>query len=215
MEIKIKKKAPMPLFQKIFYVISAIFLLLAFIYLGTKDFQSSGRKISDNVTFAQEYNVTDQNIFVYKNTKDTLEFLNNGSGIIFFCFPENPWCSPYSEILNEVAKNKGFREIYYYNFKSARSSNNHSYLDMVRKLSDFLPVLDSGVQNIYAPTMVMIQEGNVIFYDNETSIIDGTMSPKDFWTNFKKNDKKHIFETMFDTYLSIVNYKEEEVNNEY
>ena len=63
--------------------------------------------------------------------------------------------------------------------------------------------------------MVMIQEGNVIFYDNETSIINGTMSPKDFWTNFKKNDKKHIFETMFDTYLSIVNYKEEEVNNEY
>lgn len=193
----------MPKMQKIFYVISAIFLLWAFIYLGTKDFQAPTRKKSDNLTFALEYNITEDNLFKYKTTKETLQLLSEGSGIIFFGFPENDWSKDYALILNKAAKKEGIKEIYYYNFKAARSSNNRSYNQMIEKLHDFLPVLDSGVQNIYAPSMVIVKNGNILFYDDETAIMSGNREPSEYWDLENKEEKEASIKSMIETYLSI------------
>ena len=203
MDIKIKKKKPMPIYQKIFYIISAIFLLGAFIYLGTKDFQGPIRKKSDNLSFALEYGITEQNVFKYKTTKEILEIMNNGSGIIFFGFPENKWSKEYATILNDSALKANIKEINYYNFKGARSSNNHSYNQMVTKLKDFLPILDNGVQNIYAPTLVIVKNKEVIFYDSETSVMTSSITPEEYWTKENINQKEEVLKSMFETYLSL------------
>ena len=44
--MKVKKK-PMPMWKKIFYVKSFIFLLWAFIYLGTKNYNAHQRELTD------------------------------------------------------------------------------------------------------------------------------------------------------------------------
>ncbi len=203
MEIKIKKKKPMPAWQKVFYIISAIFLLGAFIYLGTKDFQAPARRKSDNISFSEEYGITEDNIFQYKNTKETLEILKNGSGIIFFAFPENKWAKEYAFMLNDTAKKMDIKELYYYNFKAARSSNNHIYNQMVETLKDFLPTLDTGVQNIFSPSMAIVKNGNVIFFDSETAIINGNYSPSEYWTNQRMIEKEAIMQNMLETYKTI------------
>lgn len=201
--IKIKKKKPMPVGQKIFYIISAIFLIGAFIYLGTKDFQAPNRKKTDNQAFSEEYGITEDNLFKYKTTKETLEIMQNGSGIIFFGFPENEWSKEYALMINETAKKLNIKEIYYYNFKAARSSSNHSYNKMVEKLEDFLPTLDNGVQNIYAPSMAIIKNGFVVFYDAETSITPGTIKPSEYWSSESIMEKENMMQTMFETYINM------------
>ena len=202
MAIKIKKKKPMPTIQKVFYIISAIFLLGAFIYLGTKDFQAPNRRKSDNIAFSEEYGITSDNIFKYKTTKETLNIMQEGSGIIFFGFPENEWSKEYALMMNETAKKLNIKEIYYYNFKAARSSNNHSYNQMVEILKDFLPTMDTGTQNIYAPSMAIIKNGYVLFYDSETSITPGTIKPNEYWTKEIIIQKESMMQTMFETYLN-------------
>ena len=116
MEIKIKEKKPMPLFQKIFYIISFIFLIWAFIYLGTKNYNAPIKKLSDAESFTKEFGITSDNRFKYKNAKETLELLNTGTGVIFFSFPDNEWSYNYAEMLNDVAKDNNEEFIYYYNF---------------------------------------------------------------------------------------------------
>ena len=202
MAIKIKKKKPMPTIQKVFYIISAIFLLGAFIYLGTKDFQAPNRRKSDNIAFSDEYGITSDNIFKYKTTKETLNIMQEGSGIIFFGFAENEWSKEYALMMNETAKKLNIKEIYYYNFKAARSSNNHSYNQMVEILKDFLPTMDTGTQNIYAPSMAIIKNGYVLFYDSETSITPGTIKPSEYWTTENIIQKESMTQTMFETYLN-------------
>ena len=83
--MKVKKKK-MTLVQKIFYILSFIFLIAAFIYLGTKDYTPKKTE-TDAQIFTKEYGITEDNVFTERDSKTILELLNSGSGIIFIGFP--------------------------------------------------------------------------------------------------------------------------------
>lgn len=202
--IKVKEKPPMPLFQKIFYIISFIFLFAAFIYLGTKNYNAPIRKLSDQESFTQEYGITSDNLYVYKNAQDVLELLNTGSGIIFFAFPENEWSHIYADILNEVAKTYEIEEIWYYNFKNDRSNNNYYYNNIVRILNAYVPVIDTGEKELYAPSFVIVKDGEIIGYDDETAIVSGDVTVDDYWTMEKQQRKKVELGILIQKYLNEV-----------
>ena len=197
MEIKIKEKKPMPLFQKIFYIISFIFLIWAFIYLGTKNYNAPIKKLSDAESFTKEFGITSDNRFKYKNAKETLELLNTGTGVIFFSFPDNEWSYNYAEMLNDVAKDNNEEFIYYYNFKNDRSNRNYYYTNIVKILESYVPNTDTGDKNIYAPSVVFVKDGVIVGYDDETSIMKGDTSVNNYWTNEKIISKKTNFNLMF------------------
>ena len=197
MEIKIKEKKPMPLFQKVFYIISFVFLIGSFIYLGTKNYNAPIKKMSDAESFTKEFGITSDNRFKYKNAKEILELLNTGTGVIFFSFPENEWSHTYAEMLNDVAKANDEEFIYYYNFKNDRSNSNYYYNNIVKILESYLPATDAGEKNIYAPSVIFVKDGNVVGYDDETSIMKGDISVSNYWTNEKIEIKEDTFNLMF------------------
>ena len=58
-----------------------------------------------------------------------------------------------------------------------------------------------GTQNIYAPTLVIIKNGEVLAYDDEVAINQGNILPEVYWTDYKKGIKLNHFKTMFINYL--------------
>ena len=104
------ERSPMPVFQKVIYILSFIFLIAAFIYLGTKNFNAPVRNLTDQESFTKEYGITSDNVFYYKTGKEILETMNTGTAIIFFAFPENMWSHTYADMLNEVAKYFGIKK---------------------------------------------------------------------------------------------------------
>lgn len=195
------KKAPMPLFQKVVYIASAIFMIAAFIYLGTKDYTAPIKDFNDQESFTKEFGITNENIYDYKTAAEILEIMNTGTGVIFFAFPENAWSHTYAALLNDVAKYYGVSEIYYYNFLNDRSMNNSYYENIVKKLNAYLPVLDNGTRNIYAPTMIMVKDGEIIAYDDETSILHGDITVDDYWTHDKQENKRVELGVYFEKFL--------------
>lgn len=195
------KKAPMAMWQKIFYIFSFVFLVGAFIYLGTKNYNAPIRKLTDQESFTKEFGITSDNIYDYKTAKEILETMNTGTAVIFFAFPENEWSHNYAEILNEVAKYYSLKEIYYYNFKNDRSVNNSYYENIVSQLDSYLPVLDNGTKDLYAPTVVFVKNGEILFYDDETSITHGDITVSDYWTKEKENEKKVALGVYFQKFI--------------
>lgn len=201
--IQIKKRPPMPWYQKTFYILSFVFLISAFIYLGTKNYNAPIKKMTDHESFTQEFGITNENLFIYKNAKEVLELFNTGTGIVFFAFPENEWSSSYADILNDAAKSLNIENIWYYNFKSDRANNNHYYRNIVKQLSHYLPILDTGDANLYAPTVVFVKNGVVVGYDNETAIVNGDVTVNDYWTRTNQFVKKQALETLIRDYLGV------------
>ena len=195
------KKTPMPLFQKIVYIASAIFMFVAFIYLGTKDYNVPVKDFNDQENFTKDFGITNENIYDYKTASEILEIMNTGTGVIFFAFPENEWSHTYASLLNDVAKYYGLNEIYYYNFFNDRIMNNSYYENIVKKLNAYLPVLDNGTRNIYAPSMIMVKNGEIIAYDDETSILHGDVTVDDYWTYERQENKRVQLGVYFEKFL--------------
>lgn len=195
--MKVRKK-PMTLSQKIFYFVSFLILIGAFIFLGTRDYKV--RDLPDNILFNKEYkNVPTDNTFMVLDSAEALTFLEKGTGILFLAFPENIWSAPIAELLYSACKEASCEEINYFNFLSERENRHTNYEGIVRELNDYLKTDDLGKLDVHAPLVVAVLRGKVIFFDNDTAFMNNKLLPKDYWTEEQKDLIKNEFIEMMET----------------
>lgn len=185
-----------------------ILLLGCFVYLGTRDYKEAEQ--TDNVTFSKEYEEIDENnIFAYKNASEVLTTLRSGSGIIFFGFKKDIWAGYYANILNGAAMELGIEEIYYYDFYEDRENQNATYESIVELLKEYLIVLDDGTKNLYSPSIVIVKDGEVIAFNDDTAIMRGKDNPDEYWTIDAKNQEKIKISNLINQYLNPVEVDDE------
>lgn len=177
-----------------------IFILLGvLIFLGTRDYSKNEKE--DRKRFDEEYSlVSKDNVFKYTDAEQTLKIMKE-NGIIFMGFSENEWSNYYAKMLNDVAKESGIDTIYYYDFSIDRKKDSVTYEKIVTFLKNYLTKDDMNKIDIYAPCLVVIQNGIVFAYDDETTFVNGSATPKTYWTEENMNVKKEQFKTIFELYL--------------
>ena len=184
--------------QMIIYCILFVALIGAFIYLGTLDYDDT---LPDNEEFAKEFSlVSEDNVFEYVNATTALMVANGTKGIVLFG-TTNEWVNYYANIVNKVAKEVGIDKIYYYDFVENRQDNNGTYEAIVEKLSDYVTYNDYGTAEIYAPTLLVVSGDEVIFFDTETSLISGNITPSEYWNSFNEESKMKELRDVFTEYL--------------
>ena len=176
-----------------------VLIIVGFIYIGTRDF--SEKVVVHNERFDADYtNVSKDNVFKYVNAVEVYAALK-GNAIIFMGYPSNVWSGYYANILNEAAKDSGITEILYYDFYEDRENRNGTYQSIVLSLSNYLVTLDDGTEEIYAPTLVIVKNGRIMTFDNETAFTKGNITPEVYWDEYQSGIKYNKFKTMFQEYL--------------
>ena len=104
--------------KRLIQVIIFILLILAFVYLGTRDYKTNKKKkIDSNIT--SDVLIKDDTVFIDTNHSKILSKLSSKSSfIIYACIDDNKLCSKYGMLIDEIAKNYEISDIYYYDFKS-------------------------------------------------------------------------------------------------
>lgn len=158
-----------------------ILLLIALCFSGC----NKKEVITDSPKFKSEYtSVSDNNIYVYKDIDEILKILDNGTGIIYFGFPECPWCQAYVPMLDEVAKENGLDKIYYYNIYNDRKDNTENYEKIVEKLDEYLTYDNEGNKRVYVPAVIGVLRGKIVGFDDETAYdTKGYENPSDYWND--------------------------------
>ncbi len=153
---------------------------------------------NDHQKFAKEYQeVTEDNVFVYRDANQIIKILENGKGVVYLGFPECPWCQRYVKYLNEVAKDIGIEKIYYYNIREARNNNTEEYQKMVSILEEHLQFDEEGNKRIYAPSIIAVDSSKIIGFDDETAWdTKGHEKPSDYWTEDEVGDLKEKLKEM-------------------
>lgn len=146
----------------------------------------------DQKKFASEYkNVTEDNVFVYRNVDEIIKIMEHGTGVVYLGYPECPWCQAYVSYLNEVAKEVGIEKIYYCNTKKVKEENMDKYRELISLLDGHLQYNDEGKQWIYVPNVSFHIEGKIIGNDYETSKDTHNLKdPKEYWTEEEVKDLK-------------------------
>lgn len=169
--------------KKILIILGIVAILALIIILKTNYDKKNNL---DSVKFSKEYTtVSSDNVFVYRNKEEILSILKNGTGIVYFGFPECPWCQAYVKILNEVAMEEGLEKIYYYNILNDRKENTKFYQEVVEILQNILPYDEEGNKKIFVPEIIAVSGGTIIEHDNETSMIKEDITPDSYWTDDK------------------------------
>lgn len=186
--------------KKFLKSIAFILIIAGFIFIGTQEFDSNIEV--DNERFDHDYkNVSADNVFSYVNASEVYAALKGGDSIIFMGYPQNKWSGYYANILNESAKEVGIDKILYYDFWEDRENKNAVYQSIILKLSSYLNTVENDTQEILAPSLIIVKNGKVIHFDNETAINIGTITPEDYWSIDKTSLKLNNFKTLFQDYL--------------
>lgn len=170
-------------------VLAGVFLLLKF---------NHKEEVSDALKFSKEYEITEDNIFVYRNANQIINILKRGTGVVYLGFPECPWCKAYVPILNEIAKESGIEKIYYFNIKEDRSNNTEEYKKILEILSGNLLYDEEGNERIYVPDVTVVINGDIVGHNNDTSVIKEDITPKEYWTEENKNKLKEQLKSYFE-----------------
>lgn len=165
------------------YFILFVFLIGAFVYLGKKDFSSNIQ--SDNEKFAQEYKIDKENPFVYAYGSQIVDIIKNKSGIIFLGFSSNDWSRYYVRYLNDVLESNNVKKVYYYDLLKDRTKYTKYYRELEELLSGYLYKLDSGKPTISTPALLIVKDGKILFFDDETAIERNNITPDYYWTSEK------------------------------
>lgn len=178
--------------NKIILTLLAIVIVLVgvIIFLNIKK-KNEDNSITDAKKFSEEYKISEDNVFVYRNSDEILKIMKNGTGVVYLGFPECPWCSAYVVYLNEVAKENHLDKIYYYNILEDRKNNTEFYKEVIKLLSGNLQYDDEGNERLYVPNVSFHVKGKIIGNDYETSKDTHDLKdPKDYWTNEEISELK-------------------------
>ena len=104
-------------------------------------------------------------------------------------------------IVNDVAKEVGIDKIYFYDFVKNREDNNGTYEAIVERLSSYVTYNDYSVADIYAPSLLVVCNDEVLLFDTETSFRSGNIAPSEYWNSLNIENKKSELREIFRTYL--------------
>ena len=180
----------------LFAIIGAI--LIYKFTVSDKNNNSSVTKITNEYTMLGE-----NNVFKYESIDLIANTLSNGTGIIFFCIPENEWCNYYAKYLNDVAVENKIDEILYLNIKQDRQYNTSGYRKIINTLKNYLYKNDEGNKSIFVPNLIFVKNGIISSFNNDTCFMENNLTPENYYTIEKINEFKETLTNY------VIKYKEE------
>lgn len=158
--------------------------------------------------FLSEYTMIDENhAFEIINIDETINLLNNKTGIIFFCNSGSIWCQYYAKVLDDIIVENNIEKVYYVDIKEERSMHTNKYQKIITKLNDYLDIDDTGSKRLNMPNLTFVKNGDIIANDKTTSIISADIIPDEYWNLKNKNE----FKNKINEYLIMLNKEELDV----
>lgn len=168
----------------------------------------NGKKNKNNQEYV-EVKIDEKNPFIYASYKEVVDLLENGTGVIYFGFPECPWCRNMVPVLSDAANELGVDKIYYFNALDMRDKKSlddkgniviekegtDEYYNLVEIMYDYISVYeglnDESIKRIYFPTVIFVKDGDII--GSHVGTLDSQEDPYVVLNDSQKNELKNIY----------------------
>jgi len=152
--------------------------------------------------------VLDHNRMKYIGSEEVIRILEGKSGVIYFGFPECPWCRNVVPVLIEACEDADLDVIYYANLSSERDKKelkdgeivtieegSQNYKRIIELLGNHLGVYegleDDTIRRLYFPTVLFVKNGKVESIHIGT--LDSQKDPYKALTSKQKKELKNIY----------------------
>lgn len=154
--------------------------------------------------------IPEKNGISYASAKKVINLMENGTGIIYFGYPESTWSRHILESLFEAKEEVGIGTIYYYNAYADRDEKSltengeiettkegtEEYYKILELLGDdanrYEGLGDDSVKRLYFPTVVFVKEGKII--DVHVSTVTSHQDESKKLTSKQSKELQNIYE---------------------
>lgn len=133
-----------------------------------------------------DLDIPEDHRFVLSDEETILDIFDGGSGVIYFGFPECPWCRSALMVMQEAAKDVSLGKIHYMNVLDIRNElsldddgnvvvdkqGSDFYNQVLEYLGEHAPLYpgleETGERRILVPLVVSVVEGEITFSHSGT-----------------------------------------------
>jgi len=116
--------------------------------------------------------IDEANNIVYLDYAGLIDFIKNGSGLLYFGRPGCPWCRLLAPVMLDFASEDNVK-VFYYDIEKDRAENNEQYKSVLALLGEHLPTdtvtqsesdagFDPNLKRVVLPQLFFIDEGKVV-----------------------------------------------------
>ena len=186
--------------RKCIYGIIFIAMIAAFIYLGNKYAGNSEIKV---LTIKDYYKEIPKDNFKVISGTNFIKKFEKGKHIILIGSSKSEYSQKYIEEVNKIVEEQKLKNVYYYDIINDKAQGNSNYYEIVELLDGYLITTDTSVNNLLSPSLYIIDNGKVKYYNIETSAMKNTDTVKDYWTLQQEfNFKQELTEAINKYYLN-------------
>ena len=198
-----------------------------------KESDNKTTTITDSVKFKEEYeklngevnsnnqkeypqmDISKDNMIKYLDVEEVLDILKDGTGVIYFGYPECPWCRNAVPVLLNAAQNTSLAQVYYYNANAIKNikevddegkivetqKEKAGYRDLLKALDSILKeytltdkdgnTVHTGEKRIYVPLVVFVKDGKIIAHHEGT--VDSQKDPYVLLNEEQKEELNQIY----------------------
>lgn len=163
--------------------------------------------------------ILEDNAIKYVTSEELLKVLDEGTGAVYFGYPNCPWCRSAVPTLIEAADEVGLENIYYLNVKDERDEikakedgtlevvkeGTEGYKKLLKRLDSVLldytltdmhgNEVSANEKRIYVPLVVFIKDGEIVGYHLDT--VTSQKNPFEPLNEEQKNE-------LMDTYINLM-----------
>lgn len=194
-----KKDKTIQLIRKIIYIVLFSAIIGCFIYLSNKytNEEPEIKKISDY------YEIEETSMYQVINGSEMINKIKKGTNIIFIGSETSDWSKKYIEIITPIFKTFDIETVYYYDLNNDKAQKNSNYYDIKELLKGSLTTTDGSKSNLLAPSLYIIDNGEVKYYNTETVAMRNTTTPNSYWNEERKtNFKIELEDALLNYYLN-------------
>ncbi len=174
-----------------------------------------------------EVEISEKNPVVYMTMEELFDLMEEGkSAIVYFGFPECPWCRTLLPSLLSALNVGGIERLYYVNNYAERDlkelkdgeivttqQGSDDYYKLLEIMGDYAPVYaglnDDSIKHMYYPTVLFIKGGEII-----ASHVGTVDSQKDVWAGITEEQRKELeaelMEKLNQVYMGACSIEEEQ-----
>ncbi len=185
---------------KIIYAFLFIAMIVAFVYLSEKYASNSVPKVSVIQDF---YSEIKSNKFEVIRGKKFISLIKTGKNVVFVGNSNSEYSQKYIYELETIINELDIDKIYYYDINNDKTQQNSNYYKIRELLNGYLTTTDNSQNNLFAPSLYIIDEGKVKYYNTETVATKNTETVDDYWTKeAEEKFNKEISEAIKKYYLN-------------
>lgn len=210
---------------KLILIFLTMILLLGGIIIKEYYVKNEINNIDDALKFKEEYEslnnikfgknkypnveISSDNPIVYVDYDQVEEIIIKGTGVIYFGFPECPWCRNAVPQLLKAVEDVGIDKVYYFNaleirdVKSLDANGNivvekegtKEYEKLINILYDYLGEYEGlnneMIKRLYFPTVIFVKDGTII--GSHIGTLDSQTNPYKLLNETEKNELVDIY----------------------